>query len=286
MRQGAPRSRRNPGAMGTRLLLLLALCAAVAAPGALAGDNLGQQKAKVDAKLAHLQSSIARKRAKEQHLSTQISGLTSQIKHLELQVGDVSTKLSLLEHDLALHEERLTKLNTLYHLQTQRFHALQRSYKLAVQRLNLRLLGIYKSGEPSAVGVVLAARSFDDILSQLDYLGAVAKQDKKVAFAVAETKREVKVARARTRSARNGVADETRVIHARTLQQALLRGQLLRNKDQLASARSNKSHDLVLTKQQVQDEIDESNALAASSAALADKIRQAEAQAQAQAQAG
>src|SRR4051812_21941619 len=109
--------------MARRLLLLLAVVALTAAP-ALAGDGYGDQKAKVDAKLTHLQSKIAAQRAQEQRLSTQISGLTSQIKTLELQVGDVSTKLAVLQNDLDLHQRRLDKLNALFHIQTLRFRAL------------------------------------------------------------------------------------------------------------------------------------------------------------------
>jgi murein DD-endopeptidase MepM/ murein hydrolase activator NlpD len=271
--------------MARRLLLLLALAALVATP-ALAGDNLGDQKAQVDSKLAHLQGKIAQQRVQATRLSDQIGSLTSQIKHLELQVGNVSQKLSLLETDLALHQKRLDKLNALFRLQTQRFEALERSYRLAVQRLDFRLVSMYKNGEPSAVDVVLAARSFDDILSQLDYLGAVATQDKKVAFAVADTKHKVKLARAQTRKARASVAQETQVIHARTMQQALLKGQLVRSQDRLATARSNKAGDLAQTKKAIQDEIAESNALAAASAQLAERIRQSEQQAQGAAASG
>jgi murein DD-endopeptidase MepM/ murein hydrolase activator NlpD len=271
--------------MAKRLLLLLALSALAAAP-AFAGDNLGDKKAQVDAKLAHLQTKIQRQRAQENRLADQIGSLTSQIKHLELQVGNVSQRLSLLEADLALHQKRLDKLNRLFRVQTERYRSLERSYHLAVERLDFRLVSMYKNGQPSAIDVMLDARSFDDVLSQLDYLGAVAKQDKSVAFAVADTKRKVKLARAQTKKARVSVAQETQVIHARTMQQALLKGQLLHSKDTLASARSNKAGDLAQTKKTIQDEVAESNALAASSSQLAERIRQSEAQAQSQAQAG
>src|SRR5436309_1356036 len=105
----------------------------------------------------------------------------------------------------------------------------------------------------------------------------IAKQDKKIALAVAAAKHRVAAARLETKTIRRGVTQETRVISARTTQQAILRGELLSSRDRLASARSGKSHDLVLTKQQVQDEIDESKALAAASAQLAAKIAQSEA---------
>jgi len=264
--------------MGRRLLLVVALALAVTAP-ALAGDNYGDQKAAVDAKLAHLHSKLTTQHAQAQQLSSQIASLTTQIHTLELRVGDVSSKLSLLQHDLSLHQERLRKLNQLFQLQTIRFHTLKREYRVAIQRLDLRLVNIYKQNEPTAVDVVLAARSFDEVLSSLDYLVAVAKQDKSVAFAVAAAKRQVRLARLRTRHVQQGVAQETRVISARTQQQALLRAQLVSSQNQLAGARSGKAQALEVTKQQIQDEVSESQALQAASAQLAAKIAQAERQA-------
>jgi len=271
--------------MGRRLLLLLALTPALAAP-ALAGDNYGDQKAAVDAKLAHLNSKIAVQHAQAQRLGSQIASLTSQIHTLELRVGDVSSKLSLLQHDLSLHQQRLHKLNELFHLQTVRFHTLKREYQVAIERLDLRLVNIYKQNEPTAVDVVLAARSFDDVLSTLDYLGAVARQDKSIASTVAAAKRQVRLARARTQKAQQGVAQETRVISARTQQQALLRAQLVSSQNQLAGARSGKAQALAATKQQIQDEVAESQALQAASAQLAAKIAQSEREAQGAASSG
>src|SRR5262245_61704193 len=264
--------------MARRVLLLLALVLAFAAP-ALAGDGYGDQKARVDAKLAHLQSKIAAQHQKERALSSQISGLTTEIKGLEQRVGDVSSRLATLQVDLALHQRRLAKLNKLFDLQTLRYYTFKHDYGLAVKRLNLRLVNMYKQSEPTAVDIVLAARSFDDVISTLDYLGAVAKQDKRIALAVAAAKQRVMVARAQTKKVRQSVTEETRVISARTTQQAILRGELLSSRDRLANARGTKSHTLVVTKRQIQDEIDESKALASASAQLAAKIAQSEARA-------
>jgi murein DD-endopeptidase MepM/ murein hydrolase activator NlpD len=259
--------------MAKHALLLLALVCAVAAPAALAGDNYGDQKASVDAELGNLHAKIARAQAQESRLSTQIGGLTTQIHTLERQVGDVSTRLASLTSDLALHQRRLDKLNQLYKLQTTRFRYLRHEYKLAVQRLNLRLVDIYKQNEPTTVDVILAARSFTDVIDQLDYLGAIASQDKSVAEQVATAKHQITVQRKRTKKMRRGVQQETTVINARVQQAAILRGELLSNRSSLAGARSSKSHALVVTRKQVQAEIQESQALAAASAQLAAKLR-------------
>jgi murein DD-endopeptidase MepM/ murein hydrolase activator NlpD len=263
--------------MARRAALLLALVLVAAAP-ALAGDHYGDQKAAVDAKLAQLRTKIDASRAQESRLSSQIGGLTSRIGALEARVGDVSSRLVALQSDLALHQRRLEKLNDLFHVQTLRVHYLQREYRLAVKRLDLRLIAIYKEDEPTTADVLLAARNFDDVLDQLDYLGAIAVQDKQVAAQVGTAKGQVRVARARTQRAREGVRQEARVISARAQQQAILRGELLANRKHLAGARASKSRALVITKQQVHDEIGESQALAAASAQLAAKLRAAQAQ--------
>jgi murein DD-endopeptidase MepM/ murein hydrolase activator NlpD len=258
--------------MAKRLLLLLALAGVIATP-ALAGDSLGDQKAKVDARLASVRAKIERQQAKASRLQSQIGGLTSQIKDLQSRVGDVSTRLSALQDDLALHQRRLDKLNELFRLQTIRFNTLKHEYRLSLRRLNLRLVDLYKQSEPSTVDVVLASRSFQDVLDQLDYLGAVATQDKNVAAQVATAKHQVKVARKETAVVRTGVQHEAHVISARAQQAAILRGELLDSKGKLASARTDKSRTLVATKHQVQDEIDESQALASASSSLAAKLR-------------
>ena len=258
--------------MAKRLLLLLALGCALAAP-ALAGDGVGDQKAAIDAKLSDLHAKIARSQAKESRLESQIGSLTSDIKALQQRVGDVSSQLQALQSDLALHQRRLEKLDQLYSLQTIRLRYLKHEYRLALRRLELRLIDIYKQSEPTTVDIVLASRSFSDALDQLDYLGAIAKQDKTVAKQVATAKLQVKVARKKTTSVRHGVRQETHVINARVQQAAILRGELLSSRSHLAGARASKSRALVITRRQVQDEIDESKALESASAVLAAKLR-------------
>jgi murein DD-endopeptidase MepM/ murein hydrolase activator NlpD len=258
--------------MAKRLLLPLALaCVLTATPLAAAG--LGDQKAALDARLAHVQAKIASQKAKASRLQSQIGSLTAQIGTLQRRVGDVSSQLSSLQEDLALHRRRLDKLTELFKLQTTRFNALKHEYALALQRLNLRLVDLFKQNQPTPVDVVLAARSFQDVLDQLDYLGTVASQDKRIAAQVDTAKHQVRVARRKTATVRQGVQRETSVIDARAQQAAILRGELLSSKGQLASARSDKSRTLVITKQQVQDEIDESQSIAAASAAIEAKLR-------------
>jgi murein DD-endopeptidase MepM/ murein hydrolase activator NlpD len=268
--------------MGRRLTLLLALTLALAAP-ALAGDGLGGQKASIDSKLNTVQAKIAASQRRASALGAQIGRLTGQIHTLEGRVGDVSGRLAALQSDLALRQRRLDKLNELFRLQTRRFHYLKREYALSVRRLNQRLVAIYKQGDPSTIDLLLESKSFQDVLDQLDYLGAIANQDKTVATAVATAKRQVTVARAKTKTVRTGVANEARAISARVQQAAILRGELLASRHTLAGARSSKSHALVATKAEIAAEVAESKALESASAQIAAKLQAVQAAARAQA---
>jgi murein DD-endopeptidase MepM/ murein hydrolase activator NlpD len=256
-----------------RLLMLGALALLLAAPAA--ADDVGQRKVSVDARLAAVQQQLTRSREHESVLSRQISSLTHDIQALESQVGNLSAQLSALERDLALHRARLAKLDQLLQLQARRSRELRRQYRLSVSRLDARLVAIYKEPNPSTLDVLVAARSFQDVLDQMDYLGAIAAQDKRVAQAVASAKRRVALARKRTHAAKRTVFEETRVIGGRAQQVAILRAQLLASRDRLASTRSISSSALAATRRAVSAEVSESKALQSSSDQLAAQLRAA-----------
>jgi murein DD-endopeptidase MepM/ murein hydrolase activator NlpD len=257
--------------MARRLLVLLALALVSAAPAA-AGD-IGSQKASVDAKLASVKAEIARSKQLADALSSQISSLSDSIRALELHVGDVSAHLAALQTDISLHRQRLAKLDALYRLQTVRFQALRSQYSLAVLRLDQRLVAIYKQPDPSTLDLLVAAKSFQDVIDQVDYLGSIAAQDKRVAAEVAAAKRQMAAARRHTSAVRRTVTAETNVISGRAQQVSILRAQLESSQAQLAGARSSKAGALAATRRQIQQEVGESQALQAASEALAAKLR-------------
>jgi murein DD-endopeptidase MepM/ murein hydrolase activator NlpD len=256
-----------------RLLLPLALALTLAAPAA--ADDIGQKKASVDSQLAAVRQQIGRSKQQEAALSKQISSLSSSIHSLERKVGGVSAQLGALQRDIRLHRRRLTKFDQLLRLQSRRFAALKRQYRLSVQRLDFRLVTIYKQPDPSTLDVLVAARSFQDVLDQLDYLGAIANQDKRVAQQVALAKRQVAAARTRTRAAKRTVFEETRVINGRAQQVEILRAQLLTSSHQLAGTRSAKANALAATRRAISTEVSESKALQAASDQLAAQLRAA-----------
>jgi murein DD-endopeptidase MepM/ murein hydrolase activator NlpD len=253
------------------LVLGAALVALLPAGGALAGDIAGQ-KASVDAKLAAVQAKLASDQKRASALNGEIGGLTASIRALETRVGNVSGQLEVLRQDVSLHQRRLAKLDALFHVQTIRFTNLRHEYSLAVQRLDQRLVNIYKQGDPSTIDVLLEAKSFDDVISQVDYLGAIAKQDKSIAHAVATSKHRVAAARAKTRASRAQVRLEQKVLVGRAQQVQILRAQLVTSQGRLSGARNAKSGALAATRKAISEEVGESQALAAASAALAARL--------------
>jgi len=242
--------------MARRLTLVLIAGLVLAAPAA--GDNSG--------KLGELQARIAAARAKEARLTRSISDVTSQIRSLERKVGDVSQKLSILEQDLALHQRRLDRLNELFNFETERLNFLRRQYANVLRQLNLRMIDIYESRDPTLAEVILESKSFQDVLDQIHYLEAIARQDKRIAAEVAGARDEVHLARERTKTIRARVHSETQVVAVRTQQQRDVKGQLLASKSSLSSSRSKQKGALASTREQEKAFIAEANALAAADA--------------------
>jgi murein DD-endopeptidase MepM/ murein hydrolase activator NlpD len=252
--------------MARKLALVLACGLVLAAPAA--GDNSG--------KIATLQSKIAAARAHESRLTAEIASVTREIRSLEGRVGDVSQRLSILERDLELHQRRLDKLNELYKLQTDRLIFLKREYERVVRTLNLRMIDIYESHDPTLVEVIINSDSFQDALDHIHYLNAIAAQDKHIASEVADAKAEMKVARAKTKVTRAAVASATRAVAVRTSQQRQVRDELLATQSRLAGARKNKRSALEATKSQEREWIAEANTLAAEDARIRGQLAAAQ----------
>jgi len=260
--------------MGRRLLLTLLAILCLAAPAA-AGDIHGK-KAKVDAELADTQAKLAAARAQESRLNAQIATVSAQIDALGGRVHAVSARLAVMERDLALHQARLDKLTALFNLETRRLMFLHRQYDAALRRLDRRVVAIYESHDPSALDVVLASKSFTDMLQQLDYLSQIGNQDKAVARAVAHARDQARASRARTMTVRNRVTAEVEVVAARTYATGAVKARLLGTQQQLSGARAGRRQRLAAVKDTEQAYLDEVNALAASSAAIEAQIRAAQ----------
>jgi murein DD-endopeptidase MepM/ murein hydrolase activator NlpD len=252
--------------MARRFAILAVGCLLLAAPAA--GDN-GHSIGEVQAKLSAA-------RQKEAHLTQQISGLTAEIRTLEGRVGDVSQKLSVLETDLQLHERRLDKLDDLYAFETERLNFLRRAYATAVHQLNLRMIDLYETHDPTLVEVIINSQSFQDALDRIHYLDSIAQSDKHIAAKVAVARDAVHKTREQTKVVRERVHAETLVVAARTQQQRDMRDQLLASKSRLSGKRASQQTALKLTRKQEHTLQTEAQALAAADASIRGRLAAAQ----------
>ena len=252
--------------MARRLAVVLIAVLVFAAPAA--GDNSG--------KISDLQARIAAARAKEARLTTQITDVTADIRALESKVGDVSQKLSVLEQDLALHQRRLDHLNELFQFETERLNFLRDQYDKALRELNLRMIQLYETNDPTLVEVILESDSFQEMLDRIHYIEAIAQQDKRITAAVGEAREEVHRSRERTKKVRARVHAETRVVAVRTEQQRGVRDRLLASERGLSSKRKQQRAALAETRETKAVLIAEANALAAEDAGIRGQLAAAQ----------
>jgi murein DD-endopeptidase MepM/ murein hydrolase activator NlpD len=256
--------------MARRIVCCLGLLLVIAAP---ASGGLYDRKQDIDSKISGLQSKLEQARAREESLSAEIASVSQRILSLESEVGDVSTRLVALEEDLALHQRKLDHLTELYELQSERLRFLRGQYDLSVKRWADRLVAIYEGGEPSTLDVVLQARSFSDILDQLDYVSSIAEQDRGIVKHVEGARNHMRDLRHRTGKTKARVAAVTRVVRIRTEQQRSLKNQRIAQEQGLSAAQRGRRASLADVRADARHYASEAAALQAESANLAAQIR-------------
>jgi murein DD-endopeptidase MepM/ murein hydrolase activator NlpD len=234
---------------------------------------MDERKRAIDAQLSKIRSQISAANQKEAVLSDQISVVTSKIRALQDDVDVARARVATLEEQLTGYKNQLARLQLVYELQTEKLELLREQQAVAEQRLADRLVAIYQSDDPDAVEVVLAARSFADLLDQLDYLRELGEQDRRIATQVEAAKIAARKARTRTERTRLTVGRITREVEARTNEQRVVRDRLLASQAQLASARAEKKRSLAGIESQERDLVHKEESLEQESAELAAKIQ-------------
>jgi murein DD-endopeptidase MepM/ murein hydrolase activator NlpD len=223
--------------MARRVVCSLVLVLLVAGP---ASGGLYDRKQQVDQRVEDLQSKAAAARAREDSLRSEIASVSERIQALEAEVGDVSTRLAVLEEDLELHKRKLDAVKELYRIQSERLDFLRGQYAVALRRLGDRIVSIYEGEDPTTLDVVLEASSLSDALDELDYVNAIAAQDRTVVEDVAGARNHMRALKERTGRTKARVAAVTRVVQIRRDQQRTVYNQLLASRQGLAQARTSK----------------------------------------------
>ncbi len=260
--------------MARRLLLSVACMLILAAPAA--GEDIHRKKREVDERISSLHSKITDAKSQEAVLTQEITVVNGKISGLQDEVARAQQRLATLESQLAASQRKLDRLTQLFALQTRKLELLRRQYGIALARLERRIVDAYETPNVDAVDVVLAATSMSTMLSNIEYVQQVGKQDKRISDQLHNAKVAMHDAREKTRKTKREVAVETAGIRKRTDQQHTVTEQLMSSEQQLATARASKRSTLSSIKVNEREFVQEAGALQAVSADLAAKIQAAE----------
>jgi murein DD-endopeptidase MepM/ murein hydrolase activator NlpD len=263
--------------MGRRSLLVVGLALALVFAAPAAGDDIEDQKAGVDARIAALQAEIAASKQQEGVLTSQLSAVVSELGAAQAAVEQAQSSVGVLEAELAAEQERLDRLTALLEEQTRRLERLQAEYRRAVGVLEARVKAIYVEEPPDVLSFLVSASSFDDLIDNYEFMSRIGAQDRQIAYQVAAAKRKAAAERLATSRTRRLTATTVSVISARTDEARAARDRLASNRDTLASARELKRSALVDSRETREEYLSEVEALAAQSAALAAAIRESQA---------
>lgn len=264
-------------AMGRQSLVVSGLALALVFSAPAAGQDIEDQKASVDARIAALQAEIDAASQQEGVLTSQLSAVVSELKAAQSAVDEAQGSLDLLEAELASEQERLETLTTLLEQQTRRLELLEAEYERAVGILEARVRAIYIEESPDLLSFLVSASSFDDLIDNYEFLSRIGLQDRRVARQVETAKNRAAEERRATANTRRLTAATVSVISARTEEARTVRDHLASSRDTLASARVLKQSALANARETREEYLEEVEALAAQSAALAAAIQNAQA---------
>ena len=167
----------------------------------------------------------------QQSLEEQRSALSSDLNTLNRQIdvllgeeARVRARESAAQAELSAKQAELDRATAALAAERARLADVRERLERAIRVLEGRLVDIYKTGEPDVVSIVLDSASFDDVVSQSEYLSRLQQSDNVVV--------------ARVRALQDQVEDAIAKIAAARKQIEGARDELTAKRDELASARA------------------------------------------------
>jgi len=271
--------RANLAQMGRRFPVVLGLVLALSFAASAAGQDIEDEKAAVDARIAALQAEIDAAKQEEGVLTSQLSAVVTELEAAQSAVEEAEGSLDLLEAELATEQARLEELTTLLREQTRRLNRLEDEFRRAVAILEARVRAIYIEEPPDVLSFLVSAASFDDLIDNYEFLNRIGAQDQRIARQVETAKIKAAAERRATADTRRLTAATVSVISARTEEARTVRDELAASRDTLASAHQLKESALANARETREEYLLEVQALAAQSATLAAAIRDAQSRA-------
>jgi peptidoglycan hydrolase CwlO-like protein len=157
------------------------LCALLVILGAAVGRAGATEAEKLETKLASARDEAS-------SLSSQLQATTAELGSAEAEAKDAAAEEKEMTALLAEGRERASELASKLKATRHRLAVEKARLRRSRQVLGARLVAIYESGTPSTADLVLGAGSYEDFVTQSDYLRLISEADSLLADRVAEVR--------------------------------------------------------------------------------------------------
>jgi peptidoglycan hydrolase CwlO-like protein len=138
-----------------------------------------------------LQEKIDRAQSEIEDLASQVESSQGRLADANQRKEAAAAREQELGDLLANGEERLAALRQRLEVTKQQLEESRARLARAEDALSERLIGIYKSGRPDAINVVLGANGFDDLITRVEYLKTIQQADEAIVARVRGLKEKV-----------------------------------------------------------------------------------------------
>jgi cell wall-associated NlpC family hydrolase len=198
--------------------------------------------------------SVAAKRAQAQSVLAQLQQLDAAAQRASSRYAAATHKLRLVQHRLQVNHQALG--------------VARGNFTRAQRSLAKRLVAIYTSGDQqSSLAVILGARSLDDLVSRIETVNSISKQDAALVHQVVSFQHQIVHRRALLRNER---ASQRRLVAARAAERSRIQGRLASERHLYSSVRSQIAH--MIAAQQAAQQAAARNARVAATQVAAPKV--------------
>jgi len=208
---------RRPLAIGAALLVLAAICALAAVPGAPA-ETLQERFDATQDKLSDVRES-------QSSLSATIADQNAAIDSMLGEVSRLRQEQAAIESELAQKQAQLDRATAELEADRRRLARVRARLQRALDVLRDRLVAIYEVGTPDMLAVVLESKSWSDVGARTDYLSKIQDYDDAIAARVKGLRDEARAAVARMTEVRSTIREARDAIAVREREVAATRSQ-------------------------------------------------------------
>jgi len=200
-------------------LALAALCAAAAALLALLAAPAAAAAQDLQSKLESREAKLSKVRERKGVLTSTISRQSTRIERLIHQVAALRNEEAAVRVRLNAKQAELDRAVSQLDVAKKRLNAMRARLKRALAALRERLVGIYETGTPDVLSLLVGANDYRDLVDRTEYLDQIHGMDEAIVTRVRDLRDQIRrtvdrlrTAKDRIEAARNAIAAEEQAL--------------------------------------------------------------------------